>query len=273
MPDRLQRRLDAGHELLHPERLREVVVGADLEAVHLVVLRPSRRDHDDRDRDPLLAQRARDPPAVLAGQHQVDHRDVGALEPDLARAPGRRPPPTRRPCRPGAGEPSSPARSLRRPRRAAPAASAGIVRGVRPALPDQRFAAPAGLSSPGRTSFRVTSTARPPGFDLLGCPRRRRGKGRGRGPLRKRKIGALCGVRHRTLTDFPQSATFVPAKRWTVPAPCAAADAQHRGQTPMLQHPRFARAEAIVRQTPVLVRRAVREGGARARAPRGRGRT
>src|SRR6185312_1361690 len=42
----------------------------------------------------------------------------------------------------------------------------------------KRFAAPACLSSPGRTDFRVTSTARPPGFALLGCPRRRRGNTR-----------------------------------------------------------------------------------------------
>src|SRR6476659_1708050 len=48
--------------------------------------------------------------------------------------------------------------------------------------PDQRFAAPACLSSPDRTSFRVTSTAHPPGFDLLGCPRRRREKARGPAP-------------------------------------------------------------------------------------------
>ena len=37
------------------------------------------------------------------------------------------------------------------------------------------FAAPACLSSPGRTDFRVASTAHPPGFALLGCPRRRTG--------------------------------------------------------------------------------------------------
>src|SRR5439155_23239135 len=38
---------------------------------------------------------------------------------------------------------------------------------------DQRFAAPAGLWSPSRTNFRVASTIRPTGFNLLGCPQRR----------------------------------------------------------------------------------------------------
>ena len=42
---------------------------------------------------------------------------------------------------------------------------------------DQRFAAPAGLWSPSRTNFRVASTIRPSGFNLLGCPQRRKRKG------------------------------------------------------------------------------------------------
>ena len=39
------------------------------------------------------------------------------------------------------------------------------------------FAVPADLSSPARKSFRVAPTAPPSGFDLLGCPGRRRGEG------------------------------------------------------------------------------------------------
>src|SRR5436190_24072162 len=52
-------------------------------------------------------------------------------------------------------------------------------RRVSPALPerDQRFAAPACLPSPNRTNFRVASTIRPSGFNLLGCPQRRKRKG------------------------------------------------------------------------------------------------
>jgi hypothetical protein len=40
--------------------------------------------------------------------------------------------------------------------------------------PDQRFAALADLSSTSRTDFRVASTVPPSGFNLLGCPERRR---------------------------------------------------------------------------------------------------
>lgn len=63
------------------------------------------------------------------------------------------------------------------------------------------FAAPAGLSSPGRTDFRVASTARPPGFDLLGCPRRRRGNVTDSGtplqPANCRTLRTSAGVRNR----------------------------------------------------------------------------
>ena len=45
---------------------------------------------------------------------------------------------------------------------------------------DQGFAAPAYLSSTSRTDFRVASTVPPSGFNLLGCPERRREKLTGR---------------------------------------------------------------------------------------------
>ena len=57
---------DAGRELLHRERLHEVVVRADLEGVDAVVLRASRGDDDDRRADPLVARLLDHAPAVDA---------------------------------------------------------------------------------------------------------------------------------------------------------------------------------------------------------------
>ena len=75
-----RRGADPGHELLHRERLHEVVVGADLERVHAVVLGAARGDDDDRRADALAARLLDHLPAVEAGQHQVEHADVGTLE-------------------------------------------------------------------------------------------------------------------------------------------------------------------------------------------------
>ena len=72
-------RLDAGDELLHRERLDEVVVGADLERVHAVVLRAARADDDDRRPDPFGASRLDELPAVEPGQHEVEHAHVVLL--------------------------------------------------------------------------------------------------------------------------------------------------------------------------------------------------
>ena len=70
-----------GDELLHRERLDEIVVGADLERVHAVVLRPARRDDDDRRADALGPRSLDHTPAVEAGNHQVEHTDVRLLVP------------------------------------------------------------------------------------------------------------------------------------------------------------------------------------------------
>src|SRR6266487_5165619 len=61
------RGLDARHELLHRERLDEVVVGPDLERVDAVVLGPARADDDDRRPDALRAGRLDHAPPVAAG--------------------------------------------------------------------------------------------------------------------------------------------------------------------------------------------------------------
>src|SRR5437764_829526 len=86
-------RLHPGDELLHRERLDEIVVGADLERVDAVVLGPARADDDDRRADPFGARRLDQAPAVEPWQHQVEHDHVGrfvaeARQPDLAAAHG-----------------------------------------------------------------------------------------------------------------------------------------------------------------------------------------
>jgi hypothetical protein len=71
----------AGDELFHGERLDEVVVGADLERVHPVVLGTACADDDYGRADPFGARRLDHPPAVDAGQHEVEHADVRLLVP------------------------------------------------------------------------------------------------------------------------------------------------------------------------------------------------
>ena len=79
-----QQRLHARHELAHAERLGQVVVGADLERVHLVVLGAARRDDQDRDRDAVAPRLLGQRPAVDARQHEVDDGDVVLLVAELA---------------------------------------------------------------------------------------------------------------------------------------------------------------------------------------------
>ena len=79
-----QRRLHPRHQLRHPERLGQVVVGAQSQSVHLVLLRTARADHDHRHLRSLGPQTLGDLPAVHARQHQVDDRDVGPFEAQFA---------------------------------------------------------------------------------------------------------------------------------------------------------------------------------------------
>ncbi len=72
-------RLNAGDKLLHREGLDEVVVGADLERVHAVVLRTARADDDDRRSDPFSTSRLDELPAVEPGQHEVENAHVVLL--------------------------------------------------------------------------------------------------------------------------------------------------------------------------------------------------
>ena len=80
---------DPRRELLHRERLDEIVVGAELERVDAVVLGAAGADDDDRRADPFSARMLDHLPPVEPGQHQVEHADVRLLvaeagEPGLA---------------------------------------------------------------------------------------------------------------------------------------------------------------------------------------------
>ena len=73
------RRAHARDELLHGERLDEVVVGPDLERMDAVVLGAAGADDHDRRPDSLLAGGLEQPPAVEPREHEVEHADVGML--------------------------------------------------------------------------------------------------------------------------------------------------------------------------------------------------
>src|SRR5215218_9089003 len=77
---------DSGDKLLHGERLDEIVVGADLEGMDTVVLRPSCADHDDRRSDAFRSRLLDQAPAVHTGQHQIDDTDLGVLESEARQA-------------------------------------------------------------------------------------------------------------------------------------------------------------------------------------------
>jgi hypothetical protein len=67
-----------GSKLADRERLRDVVVGAELEAEHLVELLAARGQHDDRD-VALTAKSLADLEPVEAGKHDVEHDEVDVV--------------------------------------------------------------------------------------------------------------------------------------------------------------------------------------------------
>ena len=82
-----QQRLDAAHQLAQPERLGQVVVGAQLEADDLVHLLVARGEHEHGRLGAGGAQPAEGLEAVDAGQPDVEHDEVrGELAGD-GRAP------------------------------------------------------------------------------------------------------------------------------------------------------------------------------------------
>jgi hypothetical protein len=83
--DAPQVRAHARQQLLDRERLDQVVVGAGVEAGHLVVDRVLGRQDDDR-RVARLADAPRDLEAVQHGQHEVEHDEVGVEFAELREA-------------------------------------------------------------------------------------------------------------------------------------------------------------------------------------------
>ena len=77
--------MDAAEKLTHREGLRDVVVGADLEADHLVHLGVLGRQEDDRHRA-SSADVAADVQPAAAGHHDVEDQQVEArcVVPELA---------------------------------------------------------------------------------------------------------------------------------------------------------------------------------------------
>jgi hypothetical protein len=73
---------DAGDQFPHRERLDQVVVGAQPERVHSVVLAAARAHDDDRRADPRRARRLDQLPAVERGKHEVDDADFRLFVPE-----------------------------------------------------------------------------------------------------------------------------------------------------------------------------------------------
>ena len=75
---------DAGHQLFRRKRLGDVVVGARLQPLNLVFFVDTRRQHDDRQfaRAFVGAKLAGQPDPGLAGQHPVEHQQIGQLVAD-----------------------------------------------------------------------------------------------------------------------------------------------------------------------------------------------
>ena len=65
-------------QLAQRERLGDVVVGAELEAEHLVRFAAARGQQQDRRVAVVAAHRAQDLEAARAGQHDVEHQQVEA---------------------------------------------------------------------------------------------------------------------------------------------------------------------------------------------------
>ena len=76
--DPAQRSPEASEELVHPERLRHVVVGAGIERRDLRGLGVTGGEHHDRNRAPA-AQALDHLDAVDAGQAEVEHDDIGMV--------------------------------------------------------------------------------------------------------------------------------------------------------------------------------------------------
>jgi len=81
-------RLHARDQLARVERLRQVVVGADLEAGDPVVNRVTRGEHQDWRGDFARPQLATEIETISAGEHDVENDDIEASKHGLHQAVG-----------------------------------------------------------------------------------------------------------------------------------------------------------------------------------------
>jgi hypothetical protein len=72
-----QHRRDPQHQLSRTERLGDVVVGAQLEAEHAILLLAQRGEHHDGQVGRLSAESSADLQTTEAGEHEVEDHDVG----------------------------------------------------------------------------------------------------------------------------------------------------------------------------------------------------
>src|SRR4029077_15172856 len=70
-------RLDPRQELEDSERFRDVVVRAETEAEYFVRLLASRREDEHGNGPTFVAQGSQDPIAIHAGQHEIEHDEIG----------------------------------------------------------------------------------------------------------------------------------------------------------------------------------------------------
>jgi hypothetical protein len=78
-----QRDADARDQFLHAERLRHIVVGAELQRLDDAGLVGAARQDQDRQIEPLLAPFAQQVMAGHVGQAEIEQDEVGLLELDV----------------------------------------------------------------------------------------------------------------------------------------------------------------------------------------------
>ena len=79
-----QRGADAREQFVHAERLGDVIVGAQIERLHLAAFVGAARQHDDRNRRAVLAQVPDDLEAVDVGQAEIEHEKIDRIAFDEA---------------------------------------------------------------------------------------------------------------------------------------------------------------------------------------------
>ena len=79
-----QHRVDPGNQFARIERLRQVVVGAHFQTDDAIDVLALGRQHDDRHRFAGAAQPPAHGESILAGQHEVEHDEVGRVALELA---------------------------------------------------------------------------------------------------------------------------------------------------------------------------------------------